>query len=401
MELRNVILLAFCLSLGVTGNIVVFSVSALGAMSIADDPALATFPFFLQYLFATLSTIPASYIMKRFGWKKGFMAALTCSSTGGIVAFLGLSWSNFYLFCLGSGMIGVMVGFAPYYRFAAVDGASQRYKSKAISLVMAGGVLAAVAGPFLANHTVLLSKTPYGGPYLLLIFLPLISLLILNFMRFESKPAGQPEKGRSVKKILKQPKLVMALLGSLMSYMIMALLMVVIPLEMKSQALSFASITQVVQWHVLGMFAPSFITGHLIQRFGVYRVMYLGFFFDLICVLFHFSGTNFEHYLVSMIFLGIGWNFTYISASSLLTETYRESERASVQALNEFSVLVTQSFCAMTSGLLYFTVGWLGLNAVVLGLILVAGLMGLWLINNQQDRLEEPIGDNLGLPEEV
>jgi MFS family permease len=377
--IRNVVLLSFCQALGNTGNIIVFSVSALAAMEIVSNKSLATVPLFIQFLAATITTVPASFLMERYGRKTGFILGSFMACIGGGLAFIAIGSSNFLLFCLGSAFIGILIGFIPYYRFAAIDSASEPFKNTALSLVLAGGVLAAIIGPTLADFSKDLFQTEYSGNFLLILLLPLVSISLLTFIKIVPREDARQENARPILEIIRKPKFLLALFGGIISYGVMALLMVATPISMKHSALPFVNITFVIQWHVLGMFAPSFFTGGLIQKFGVYKVLISGGICNLCCVAINMTGTSLYHYWTALFLLGIGWNFLFIGASSLLTECYSESEKALVQAINEFLILLTVSISSLTSGILMEFFGWKALNLFVLPQIVAILCATLWL----------------------
>ncbi|MFH2133147.1 MAG: MFS transporter [bacterium] len=377
---RNVALLSFCQALGITGNIIVFSVSALAGAELAPGRALATIPLFIQYLSAMLTTIPASFLMKRLGRKTGFMIGSAMASLGGGLAFIALNLHSFVLFCAGSALLGILVGVMPYYRFAAVDAADERFKNNAISLVLAGGVLAAIAGPTIANVSVKFFRTVYAGNFFVLLILPLITVFLLLFVKMPPLSEKPNEGARSITQISRQPKFLLALLGGMIGYGAMSLLMISTPLSMKHSLLPFENITLVIQWHVLGMFAPSFVTGSLIKRFGVYRILIAGAVLNLACIIINIAGSSLYHYWVALFLLGVGWNFLFIGASSLLTECYTESEKAKVQAMNEFLILVTVSTSSLFSGILFEWLGWKLINYLVLPQIILILLISLWIV---------------------
>ncbi|NQU64968.1 MAG: MFS transporter [SAR324 cluster bacterium] len=391
---RNIIILALCQAMGITGNIIIFSVSALAALEIAPTKALATLPLFLQYATATITTIPASFFMKRFGRKLGFVLGSSMASLGGGIAFLGLRTGNFPLFCLGSALIGVLIGYIPYYRFAAIDTASESFKSIALSLVLAGGVLAAVAGPSLADLSKDLFSTMYAGNFFMLILLPFVTITLLQFVKIPPPAEERSEAARSLRDIIRQPKFLLALCGGMIGYGVMSLLMVATPLSMKHSNLSFSNITLVIQWHVLGMYIPSFFTGSLIKWFGVYKILIAGALSNLLCVAINLSGTSLHHYWAALFLLGIGWNFLFISASSLLTECYRETEKALVQSMNEFLILLTVSVSSLSSGVLMGLFGWRTVNLLVLTPIVLILAVAVWLMlqfNKKRLASEVPI----------
>ena len=376
---RNVTLLSLCQALGFTGNIIVFSVSALAALEIAPSKAMATIPLFIQYLAAMLTTIPASFLMKKWGRKLVFMFGSLSAIIGGGLAFSAINLGNFPLFCVGSGFLGILVGVMPYYRFAAVDAANDQFKNNAISLVLAGGVLAAIAGPTLADFSVGLFKVQYAGNFFLLLLLPIFTLCLLFMVKIADIEEKPEEGARPILEIIRQPKFILALMGGIIGYGAMSTLMISTPLSMKHSALNFENITLVIQWHVLGMFAPSFVTGSLIKRFGVYRVLITGAILNLACIGINLNGTSLSHYWVALFLLGVGWNFLFIGASSLLTECYNESEKATVQAMNEFLILFTVSISSLFSGILFDWIGWRAINYLVLPQITLILLISLWI----------------------
>ena len=376
---RNVALLSFCQALGIAGNIIVFSVSALAASEIAPSKALATIPLFIQYLSAMFTTIPASFLMKKIGRKAGFMIGSGMSGIGGAISFFAITTGSFPIFCLGSAFIGILIGFIPYYRFAAVDAAEESFKNNAISLVLAGGVLAALAGPTLADFSVNLFPVEYAGSFIMLLILPALSIGLLAFVKIAPIPENPKQGGRPIKEIVKQPKFILALLGGMIGYGAMSMLMVSTPLSMKHSALTFENITFVIQWHVLGMFAPSFITGSLIKKFGVYRILTVGALLNLGCIITNIAGTSFYHFWTALFLLGVGWNFLFIGASSLLTECYTESEKAAIQGMNEFLILLTVSISSLFSGVLFELVGWKMINYILLPQISLILIISLWI----------------------
>lgn len=269
----------------------------------------------------------------------------------------------------------------PYYRFAAVDAADEQFKNNAISFVLAGGVIAAIVGPTLADISVNFFAVTYSGNFLMLVLLPLLSVVLLFFVKIAPTEIQQNSNVRSLATIFKQPRFVLALLGGIIGYGVMSLLMVSTPLSMKHSALPFENITLVIQWHVLGMFAPSFVTGSLIKRFGVYRILTTGAMMNLACIMINLNGSSLIHYWVALFLLGVGWNFLYIGASSLLTECYSESEKAKVQAVNEFLILATVSTSSLFSGVLFDLFGWGVVNLLVLPQIGIILLIIFWVYN--------------------
>ncbi|OGG99243.1 MAG: hypothetical protein A2600_08530 [Candidatus Lambdaproteobacteria bacterium RIFOXYD1_FULL_56_27] len=371
-------LLSLCLALAVTGNILIFSASSLAALRIAPLRALATLPIVLQYASAALVSLPASFLMSRFGRRVVFAGALALCGLGAVVSAWALLLGEFWLFNIGALLLGFLGGVAPYYRFAAIDAATPAAKAKAISAVLAGGVLAALAGPTLAKVSKDWLEPQFMGTFLALGFLPLVSLVLLLGVRIP-KPEPLSEAGRSMKEIMAQPRFRLAVTAAVLSYAVMSLLMVDTPLAMSDCQIGFGSISSVIQWHVLGMFVPSFFTSHLIRRFGVNRVLSLGGWCYLGAIGVNLFGQELWNFWAGLLLVGLGWNFLYLGATDLLTETYLPQEKAKVQGFNETLILCTIAGVSLGSGLLFAAVGWVGVNLVALGLVLTVLSLIYWL----------------------
>jgi predicted MFS family arabinose efflux permease len=369
---KNVFLLSVCQALLTTGNVLLVSVVALIGQSLTVNPSLATFPVATQFLGLMAATIPASLIMKRIGRKNGFYLGNCVGISGSIVCIFALTADLFYLFSLGTFLLGIGIGFGTLYRFAAVEVCADEQKSNAISFVMAGGVLAAIVGPQLAIY----SQTYFGefefvGAFIGLLALYTIALLMLFFTEL---PCEQEQNTyapqRPLKEIASQPVFIVAVIVAMVSYVVMNLLMTATPLAMVRCGFTFPQAAQVIQWHVLGMFAPSFFTGGLINRFGIYPIMHLGALFMLACIGINLTGVSEWHFWTALLCLGIGWNFMFISATQLFTTVYKPAEKAKSQASNEFIVFGMVAVTALSSGWLEMTLGWQAMNWIVLPLVL-------------------------------
>lgn len=386
---KNVWLLSFCQALMNSGNILLVTTSSLVGYHLAEDKALATLPLGLQFLGTMLTTIPASMFMKHMGRRPGFMVGTLIGLAGASLAAWAIFAHTFFFFCVGAALFGVFNGFGTYYRFAAADVATDDYRPKAISFVMAGGVIAAVVGPNLANWSSgLLASTPFAGSYLALASLYVATFVLLLFLRIP-RPSDHEahDTGRPLREIAAQGKFVVAVIGGAIGYGIMALVMTATPLAMQHHAHSFHDTAFVIEWHVLGMFAPSFVTGHLIRRFGVLNVMFTGAVLNAACIAINLTGTDVPHFWAALLVLGIGWNFLFVGGTTLLTETYRIEEKAKSQALNDFIVFATVATSSLSAGALHHLFGWQAVNmAVALPLALVLGAI-LWLRKEARSRL--------------
>lgn len=366
--------LALGQALLVTGNILLVSVTALIGQQIAPSFALVTLPVALQFLGLMGVTIPAAYLMRWLGRKTGFLLGNLIGVTGAVLAFLALSANHFVLFCVSTFLLGMAIGVGQQYRFAAIEGCAPALHSRAIGLVMAGGILAAILGPNLAIWTEhLFPEQQYLGAFGALVILYLITLVLISALPL-AKPTLAEQQGeqRSYAELLKQPLLLSAIVSGMIGYGVMVLVMTATPLAMVACGFSFSSTASVIQWHVLGMFLPSFFTGKLISRFGESRIIQSGCLLLIVCVLLNQLGVLYWHFWTALVALGIGWNFTFIGATSLLTHTYRPAEKAKVQGLNDFCVFGAAALGSLLAGQFQLQLGWELLNLLMLPAVLVA-----------------------------
>ena len=378
---RNVWLLAGCQALMNSGNSLLIATSALVGFRLAPDKSLATLPLALQFFTSMLTTIPASFLMKAVGRQAGFMIGTLLGLVGAGLAAWGIVIGNFLYFCIAAALIGAFNGFGTYYRFAAADVATPDYRSRAISYVMAGGVVAALVGPNLAHWTSeWLAGIEFAGSYLSLLGIYGLSLVTLLFVRIPAPTAAQAQAHRRpLADIARQPAFIVALAGGALGFGVMALVMTATPLAMHQHAHVFADTAFVIEWHLLGMFAPSFFTGHLIRRFGVLNVMLAGVVLNIGCVAVNLIGTDVAHFWAALTLLGVGWNFLFVGGTTLLTETYADSEKAKAQALNDFVVFTVITASSLSAGALQYQLGWRAVNLGVVPLIIVILGALLWL----------------------
>jgi len=391
---RNVWLLAGCQALMNSGNSLLIATSALVGFRLAPDKSLATLPLALQFFTSMLTTVPASFLMKAVGRRAGFAAGAVLGLAGAGLAAAGIVAGDFLYFCLAAALIGSFNGFGTYYRFAAADAATPDYKSRAISYVMAGGVAAAVVGPNLAHWTHdWLSGVEFAGSYLSLLGLYGLSLLALWFLRIPAPTAVQAHAhGRPLSVVARQPTFLVALAGGALGFGVMALVMTATPLAMHQHAHAFADTAFVIEWHLLGMFAPSFFTGQLIRRFGVLNVMFAGAVLNLGCVAVNLAGTEVGHFWLALTLLGVGWNFLFVGGTALLTETYAESEKAKAQALNDFAVFSVITVASLSAGALQHQLGWRAVNLGVVPLIAAIAAALWWLKRVRRDAAVAAVG---------
>lgn len=368
--------LALGQALLVTGNILLVAVTALIGQRIAPDLGLATLPVALQFLGLMSATLPAAHLMRWFGRKLGFLTGNLIGVGGAVLAALALSLGHFPLFCLSTLLLGMGIGVGQQYRFAAIEHCAPAQHPKAIGLVVGGGVLAAILGPNLAVWARGLSSIDYLGAFYVLIGLYLLTtLLIISLPLRPADPSEQQGTPRPYAELLRQPALVAAITAGAIGYGVMVLVMTATPLAMEGCGFAFDSTASIIQWHVLAMFLPSFFTGKLIARFGDTRVIQSGCLLLIVCVLLNQLGVSYWHFWLALVALGVGWNFAFIGATTLLTHTYYPAEKARVQGMNDFLVFGFSTLGALLSGQLQMLLGWELLNLLMLPAIVLA--MGL------------------------
>ncbi len=378
---KNVIILALCQALFMTGASLVITVTALAGNVLAEAKSLATLPLALQFLVTMATTIPASLLMKRIGRRLGFITGALIGAAGGFLSVHALFAESFILFCIGSALIGVLNGFAMFYRFAAADAADEALRSRAISLVMAGGVIAAFAGPNLAKFSKdFFDVVTFAGSYGALALLQGFTILLLMFIDIPKPDEGERRaSGRPLSRIMRQPTFVVAALAAMTGYGAMNLIMTATPLAMVDHDYPFADAAFVVQWHVFCMFAPSFFTGHLINRFGVLEIIIFGGVLVLACVGINLAGRGLFHFLSALALLGVGWNFLFIGATTLLSTAHSAPEKAKTQGFNDFLVFACVALASLSSGAIQNGFGWEMVNYGLVPFILPALAATFWL----------------------
>lgn len=378
---KNVAVLAACQALLFTNNSTAIALNGLAGYALASNKALATLPVTGWVLGGALSTLPMSLLMKRIGRRAGFTVGALIGILGALISSLALYQANFWLFCLGTMVFGVYNAVAQYYRFAAADAASAEFKPKAISLVLAGGLVGGIIGPEMSKHTVDLLDTRYLGAYLSLIGFLVLVLGVLRLLDIPL-PAQGDHKGpaRPLKEIMVQPVFIVAATGAAIGYGVMNLLMTATPLAMKLCGHPYSAAATVIGAHVVGMFGPSFFTGSLIRRFGVLQVMAAGALILYAVVAIALSGISVPHFWLALVLLGIGWNFLYIGGTTLLTDACSPAERAKTQGANDSVIFLTMMLTSFGSGVLIDAKGWEVLNWLALPFITAAAAAVLWLL---------------------
>jgi MFS family permease len=389
VEKRNVLILASTQALFQTVSVMVITLSGIVGWMLAANKSLATLPIALMLVAAAVTMIPASLFMQRYGRKAGFLLGALLGGVAGLLAAVAIWMESFPLFVAANMLMGSYQAFAQYYRFAAAEAASADFRSRAISWVIAGGVIAAVAGPNLVRYTQNIGTVPSALTYLSMVVLSILAILLLSRLALPAASASDAQgTARALPAILKQPIFLTALAASAIGSAVMLLVMTATPLAMQICGLPLSSATTVIQWHVLGMFAPSFFTGNLIRRFGVLTIMASGVALLLGHVAIALSGIEYLHFLSGLILLGLGWNFLFVGGTTLLTEAYRPSERAKVQAAHDFLMAIAVSIATFSSGSLLSIFGWRAVNLAVLPMLAIALLMIL-VLGVQQKRARQ------------
>ncbi|MGC8118912.1 MFS transporter [Marinobacter sp. VGCF2001] len=380
-EKRNVAILVVSQVMFMVAAITVMTLSGVVGQELAPNPDLATVPIAIMMLGTVFSTLPASLFMKKVGRRQGFIVGAAIGGAGGgVLSFAGIALQSFGIFCLGSLLMGLYQGFAMYYRFAALDVASPTFRSRAISFVLAGGVVAAFLGPWNASKLVnVVPGVPNGGPYLMIALLALVAITLLS--QLQVPYPGEPHEGESsrpLRTIASNPAFAVALASGAIGYAVMVLVMTATPVAMRAEAFGMDDVAFIMQWHVLGMYAPSFFTGSLIARFGVGRILFAGCVILFGTVATALSGASLEHFWVALVLLGVGWNFLFIGGSTLLASLHTESERGAVQGVNDLVIFALVTIGSLLSGALLHHLGWATLNALMLGPIAIVLLSLLW-----------------------
>ena len=370
--------LALAQALLTTGNILLVAVSALIGKQLASHPALVTAPVASQFLGLILATLPAAFLMQKLGRKKVFVIGNVFGIIGALVAIQALLSASLLLFTLGIFLTGIAIGIAQQYRFAALDECRAESHAKAISVVMSGGVLAAFIGPNLAIWSQnWFSQNVYVGAFVGLAVLYVLALLLIVCLplKQQAKSNQATQNVRSYGELFQQPLFVAAIASGAIGYGVMVFLMTATPLAMHHHDYAFPDIAVVIQWHVLGMFVPSFFTGHLIKKHGLKPIILLGCALLIISAIINLFGQSFVHFFTSLVLLGIGWNFTFIGATQLVSLTYRAEEKGKVQGMNDFLVFTTAAIASLFAGQTVETIGWMWVNLISLPLIVVAMLL--------------------------
>lgn len=385
---RNVIVLVMAQAILGSQMPMIFIVAGLAGQSLASNVCLATLPISMIIIATMLSATPMSSLMQRWGRRAGFMTGTAFGAVGGAVGAYGLYVASFPLFLLGSLLTGVYFSAHGFYRFAAADMASENYRPKAISYVMAGGLASALLGPQLVKLTSDAYVVPFLGTYFAVIVLNVLgSLLFLGLDIPRPKPVAEDDpKGRSRAELIRDPRIAVAIICAMVSYALMNLVMTSTPLAVVGCGFTKSNAADVVSGHVLAMYAPSFFTGHLIVRFGVERIVGLGLLILAAAGAVALSGVELANFFVALILLGLGWNFGFIGATTMLANAHAPHERGRMQGLNDLLVFGGVAIASVASGGLMNcsggspVEGWTAVNMAMVPFLVLAGGTLIWLV---------------------
>ncbi|MCS6997313.1 MAG: MFS transporter [Casimicrobiaceae bacterium] len=380
-ERRTIVLLAACQGLLFTNTVILMAVNALVGHMLAENKALATLPAMTYVVGSAVSAIPVSRWMERVGRRAGFMHGSLLAIAGALVCAASVLAKSFWGVCAGTFLIGCYNATGALYRFAAADAISGPNKARAISLVLAGGILGGLIGPESSKFSKDWLAVTYAGTYLSLVAFALLALALQWQLKLPPlvTPGKTASGGRPLATIIRQPRFIVAVMAAALGYGVMNLLMVATPLAMQFCGHPFSAGVFVLEWHVVGMFAPGFFTGNLIKRFGVSRVLWAGVALNLACVAINLAGTTVAHFWVGLFLLGVGWNFLFVGGTTLLTETYTSAEKTRVQGFNDMLIFATMAVSSSSAGLLVNARGWEMVNYTALPAIALVALALLWL----------------------
>jgi len=385
-ERRNVLVLAICQALYLASASVSVALSGLVGSMLAPSKALSTLPYSLSVVATASSTVPLSLLMGRLGRRVGFALGALLGAAGAAIACAAIFTRDFPAFCAGNALTGVFQASAQYYRFAAADAADARFRSRAVSWVLTGGVVAAVLGPSLASATKdLFMPARFAGSFLAMAAVALATIPLLMVLRVPAPRAVRdPAGGRPLAAIARQPGFTTAIANCVIGYTTMIFIMTATPLAAVAHHHSSDRAIGIIRLHLIGMFLPSFFTGGLIARYGVAWVMLAGATMSLLAAVVSIAGATLVHFWLALPLLGAGWNFMYVGGTTLLTAVYRPEERAKVQATNEFVTFGLVALASLSSGGVFARFGWQAVNYAVLPLLVLAASTTVWYVAAQR-----------------
>nr|WP_295781564.1 MFS transporter [Rhodoferax sp.] len=375
---RNLWLLALCQGLFLTNNVAFIAINGLVGLSLAPFGWMATLPVMAYVVGGALSTPLVARTQSRFGRRISFQMGLAVAFVSACVAAWAVLDRNFWLLVAATVVAGYYSANGQLYRFAAAELVPAPQRERAVSLVLAGGLIGAIAGPNLAARTRGLLEVPFAGAYVVLAVVAMLAMVLMAFVRFPHHvvaPKGQ-DGGRPLAVIMRQPVFIVACASAALGYGVMNLLMAATPLAMQQCGLSFDDAAFVLEWHVIGMFAPGFFTGGWIKRFGTLTVMGVGVVLNMVCIAIALSGVELHQFTIALFLLGVGWNFIFTGSTALALNAYRPEEKDRAQAAINFCVFAVLAITSLASGALVTTQGWSLLNwGSLVPVLLTAGTL--------------------------
>ncbi|VAW25094.1 Uncharacterized MFS-type transporter [hydrothermal vent metagenome] len=380
--IKNITLLSMTQALNGSNQGIVLAVGALAGASLAPDPVLATLPITIMILGLALNAIPATYIIHRFQRKTGFMLGAAIAALAGFSASYAIAVSSFLMFCIALGFVGASASFAQQYRFAAADSVDDKWKPRAISFVLLGGVFAGFLGPNMAFFAKdLVSNQQFSGSFLLISGMAFLTMILLSFSSLAptAKASKSEGEGRSIKMLIRSPSIFVPVICAMTTYALMIFVMVAAPLAMVSAyGHDVQAATTSIQWHIVAMFGPSFATGFIINRIGTHVTVAIGMIFVIMSALVALSGTSQYYFYGALVLLGLGWNFGFIGSTTMLSTAYSKSEAARAQALNEQIVFGAMAISSIGSGAVLQLVGWRAVNMISIPVAIFVIILLIW-----------------------
>jgi MFS family permease len=377
---RNALVLAVAQALAGGNNTVIIATGGIVGAMLAPDKSFATLPISIYVLGLWFGALPFGKLARRYGRRTTYQIGTACGVLTGVISYFAVMQASFLMFCIGTFVSGLYAAAHLSYRFAAADTASEAFRPKAISWVMIGGIVSGIVGPQVVIFTKdALPPFLFAATYLAQAGLAVLCAGVLVFLKIPVPPRKQVGgEGRSLSEIARQPRFIVAVACGVASYSMMNMVMTAAPLAMVMCNHSVGDATLGLQWHVLGMFVPSFFTGHLIVRFGPDRVVAAGLGLLALSAITGTSGISVAHFWISLILLGVGWNFGFIGATTMVTECHTPNERNRVQSFNDFLVFGSMAIGSFSSGTLLHYFGWSAVNDVVFPVVLAAAALLIW-----------------------
>jgi MFS family permease len=384
---KNIVVLASLQALLLANNAIAVTLNVLVGHALAPDKSLSTLPVTSWVVGSAVTTFWASSFMRRRGRRAGFAVGAAFGIVGTVLCALAIQGRSFQAFVAGTAVLGVYNAFGAYHRFAAAEAVPEDARARAISHVLLGGLVGGVVGPATTRFTIHALPVEYLGAYLSLIGFMLVALVVQRWLDLPpvvELAGGEPP--RPLRQVAAEPRFIVAALGTAFGYGVMNLLMTATPIAMGTCGHPYDAAVTVIASHIIGMFAPSLVTGDLIKRYGVTRVMLVGVVLNLACVVIALGGVRLAHFWWSLVLLGVGWNFVYVGATTLLTSAYRPSEKAKAQGLNDVLMFATMALSSFFSGVILERNGWETLNRAAVPFVLAIGVALFWLSQKERTR---------------